>query len=115
MSNEKWFSSKLRFVVMVEPVGGDTLNDCVFLFRAENFDTAFHKALCIGEAAQKEYRNADGQRVLWKFMKVISLDIISEDLDGAEIYSEPIHLSEENKIPFEAEFSPNTSRPIQTI
>src|SRR5215813_2628463 len=76
MSSDTWYSAKLRFVVMVEPVGGDTLNDCIYLFRAVDFPAAFQRAVTIGESSQKEYRNADGQRVLWRFKEVISLDII---------------------------------------
>jgi hypothetical protein len=114
MSNKGWFSTKLRFVILVEPTGGDTLNDRVFLLRAADFDAAFDRATGIGRASQKEYRNAEGRRVQWKFIEVISLDVIqSEDLEGQEVYSEPIHLSE--MIPFGAEFSPQTSKPIQTI
>jgi hypothetical protein len=116
MSNDTWYSAKLRFVVMVEPVGGDTLNDCIYLFKAVDFPAAFERAVTIGESAQNEYRNADGQRVLWRFKEVISLDIIrTNDLDGAEIYSEPIHLKNEEIIPFETQFSPHNSNPIQTI
>jgi hypothetical protein len=114
MTKEKWFSTKLRFAVMVESVGGNTLNDCVFLLRASDFDTAFEKSIKIGEASQAQYQNANGQKVQWRFMEVISLDVIeSEDLDGCEVYSEPVHLSE--LIPFEVEFNPKASKPVQTL
>ncbi|MES5484932.1 DUF4288 domain-containing protein [Bradyrhizobium sp. INPA03-11B] len=116
MKNDQWFSTKLRFVVMVEPIGGDTLNDCVYLLRATDFDAAFDRALSIGQASQKEYLNAMGQRVQWRFVEVISLDVIrSDNLDGCEVYSEPVHLNNQEVLPFEAEFSPETSKPIQTI
>ena len=116
MSKIKWFSTKLRFAVMVEPTGGDVLNDRVIVLKAVGFKDAFNKALSIGRALQNEYLNAHGQRVQWKLVKVISLDIIqSEDLDGREVYSEPIHLNDENRIPFETKFDPESSEPIQTI
>jgi len=116
MSSETWYSAKLRFVVMVEPVGGNTLNDCIYLFKAVDFPAAFQRAIAIGESAQKEYRNEEGQCVLWRFKEVISLDIIrANNLDGAEIYSEPIHLKKEEIIPFETQFRPSTSKSLQTI
>lgn len=116
MSSDTWYTAKLRFVVMVEPVGGDTLNDCIYLFRAVDFGAAFQRAITIGESAQKQYHNVEGRRVLWRFKEVISLDIIrTNDLDGAEIYSEPIHLKKEEIIPFETQFYPSGSNPIQTI
>jgi Domain of unknown function (DUF4288) len=116
MNEKKWFSTKLRFAIMIESAGADTLNDCVFMLKAVDFDVAFDRAISIGYASEKEYRNSQGQLVQWKFKEIISLDIIqSEDLDGREVYSEPIHLANENMIPFETEFSPKTSKPLQTI
>lgn len=101
---------------MVAPAGASLLNDCVYLLRANNFGAAFNKALALGSAKQTEYRNADGNLVIWKFKEIISLDVIASDnLDGAEIYSEPIHLGAGEIIPFETEFDPRTSKPIQTI
>jgi len=115
MSKETWFSSKLRFVIMVAPVGGDILNDRVILFKAKDFDHAFQRALAIGEMSENEYLNDEANLVSWKFMEVISVDVIRSNLDGAEIYSEPIHLSEEKMIPYGTEFNPRASEPIQTI
>jgi hypothetical protein len=116
MGKGKWFSAKLRFVVMVEPEGGRTLNDCIFMLRAKDFSAAFLKAVEIGEAAQKEYRNTYDQRVLWRFKEVLTLDMIgSTKLDGTEVHSEPIHLDAAEIIPFGSEFNPHLSKPIQTI
>jgi len=101
---------------MVEPTGGQTLNECVFVLRASNFDSAFDRAISIGEASQKEYRNAYDERVFWRFMEVVSLDVIPfEDLDGREVYSELVHLGEEKLILFGTEFNPKSSKPVQTI
>src|SRR5262249_40074686 len=117
MSNERWFSAKLRFAIMVEPTGGDTLNDRLFLLRAAaDFKADCDRALNIGWSSEQEYRNVYGHRVQWRFMEIVSLDLMpSDDLNGCEVYSEPIHLSGENVIPFETQFSPETSKPIQTI
>jgi hypothetical protein len=95
MTNKKWFSTKLRFVIMVEPNGADTLNDRIFLLRAIDFEEAFQRAIAIGKLAESEYYNSESDRVIWHFMEVSSLDVISsEHLDGVEIYSEPIHLEQ---------------------
>ncbi len=116
MSKRTWFSAKLRFVIMIENLGGKTLNDCVFVFKSEDFETAFIKAISIGEHNEAQYKNMDGECVVWKFMEVISLDIIGREmLDGAEVYSEPIHLNEKDILPFDSVFNPKASRPIQTI
>jgi hypothetical protein len=116
MKNGRWFSTKLRFAIMVEPVGADTLNDCVFMLRAADFDEAFQRAVSVGHASEKKYRNLEGQLVQWVFSEIVSLDVIqSEDLDGKEVYSEPIHLSNERAIPFKTAFNPAASKPLQTI
>ena len=41
MSKARLFSTKIRFVIMVEPVGGDMLNDCIFLLKAADFKKCF--------------------------------------------------------------------------
>ncbi|MEA1675400.1 DUF4288 domain-containing protein [Nitrospirillum sp. BR 11163] len=116
MNKDRWFSVKLRFAIMVEPIGASTMNDCLFLLKANDFDSAFKKAIKIGVGAQKDYLNALGQKVQWKFSEIISLDVINSDnLDGAEIYSEPLHLEGQAIIPLDANFSPEASRPIQTL
>jgi hypothetical protein len=116
MNEQNWFSTKLRFAVMVEPDGASLLYDSVYLLRAGDFSAAFEKAVSIGETAQQEYLNGDGQRVQWRLMEVISLDIIdSDDFDGREVYSEPIRLDEIKMIPFGTKFSPRASKPTQTI
>jgi hypothetical protein len=116
MDKPEWYSAKLRFAVMVETKGADLLYDCVFLFRAADFDMAFERAIKIGETQETEYRNGDAKRVNWKFSEIISLDVIlAADLDGAEICADPVFLSKEETIPFETKFDPRLSKPTQTI
>lgn len=116
MSDLKWFSTRLRFAIMTESVGAGTLNDCLFMLKAKNFDAAFDGAVSIGYASEKEYRNSEGQLIQWRFKEIISLDVIqAKDLDGCEIYSEPVHLDDHDVIPFESKFNPRASKPFQTI
>ena len=116
MDASSWFSTKLRFAVMVEPEGARILNDCVFLLRASNFGAALERAIAIGEASQKKYRNNHGQHVHWKFAEVISLDMIrSETLDGCEVHSDVVPLKGEELLPFDAKLDPRASKPVQTI
>jgi hypothetical protein len=116
MNEQDWFSTKLRFAVMMEPDGASLLYDCVHLLRAGDFAAAFEKAVRIGEASQQEYLNWDGRRVQWRLMEVLSLDIIpSDDLDGRVVHAEPIQLDDNRMLPFGATFSPRASKPTQTI
>lgn len=116
MSKEEWFSAKLRFAIMIEPVGADTLNDCVVVFRATDFEPAFDKAISIGKAKEEKYKNAYGRIVAWKLVEIISLDILGPTIrDGQEVYSEPVHLRKKDVIPYGTKFRPRKSKTIQTV
>lgn len=115
MTNQ-WFSSKLRLVCLIEGKGATRYQDSVYLFRADEFEEAFQRALDLGRACEESYLNPDNKRVYWRLKEIISLDIITADqLDGAEVYSEPVPLEEGVEISFDASFSPEASRPTQTI
>lgn len=113
---EQWFSSRLRLVCVIEGSGATRYQDSVHLFRAGDFEEAFQRALDLGRACEESYLNPDKKRVRWRLKEIVSLDIITADqLDGAEVYSEPVPLEEGVEIPFDATFTPETSRPTQTI
>lgn len=59
----KWFSSKLRFAIMVESEGAKTLNDRIFVFKAKDFSSAFERAIEIGESGEEAYKNLFDQSV----------------------------------------------------
>lgn len=118
MNKVKWFSAKLRFAIMIEPKGADTLNDCVVVFKAMDFGPAFDKAVSIGKAKETKYKNTYGQNVAWKLVEVISLDILGPTIrDGLEVYSEPVHLKKKDVIPYGTKFRPrkSLSKTIQTV
>jgi hypothetical protein len=116
MNDEKWFSANLRFVVLVEPWGGDTAYDRLFMLKAKDFASAFDAAISIGRAEETEYRNSGAKRVIWRFMQLMSLDVISSStLDRAEVHSQSVALTSAGRISFDQQFSPELSRPIQTI
>jgi hypothetical protein len=116
MSELDWYSAQLRFVVMVESIGGDFFNDQVYLFKAKDFPDALERALSIGRAAEREYRNSNGELVCWRLMNVVSLDVLrTQELDGAEICANTIRLEPSERIPWGTTFTPEASKPIQTI
>jgi hypothetical protein len=68
-----WFSTKLRLIILVEPIGGDTYMDSIHLFFVKDelgwdggWATAFDRALELGLAHETEYLNEDKQRVRWR-------------------------------------------------
>jgi hypothetical protein len=116
MTIMSWFSSKIRLVCLIEPKGAVRYQDSVLIFTAKDFEDALRRAVTLGKSKEEEYRNIEGQRVVWQLKEVISLDKIpGESLDGAEVYSEPIDLASGEIIPFDTEFHPELSKPTQTI
>jgi hypothetical protein len=114
MSNLQWYSANLKFVVMVGPDGGDLISESVYLLKAEDFRDAFNRALMSGRKEECEYRNDQGQLVSWVLMEIIYLDIIqAPDLDGAEVSCELTR--QPHKIPVGTRFTPEDSKPSQTI
>ena len=115
MTNEVWFSCRLRFGIIIETQGLVRYSDSLYLFQSSDFEVAFGKALEIGHRNEQSYLNAEGQRVVWRLAKVISLDIIrAESLEAAEIYSEPVSGSDPT-LGIDYTFLPEQSSPNQTI
>ncbi len=114
--NLKWFSSKIRLVALVESLGSDLYIDSVFIFKADDFKDAFEKAIKLGKNQEEEYINANNKRVCWRLKEIISLDLIKqEELDGVEVYSEPIEIQTDKREPFDVVYHPEKSEPTQTI
>jgi hypothetical protein len=115
MSGGTWFSTRLRFAIIIETLGLVRYSDSVYLFSATDFDPAFQRALEIGRRNERQYVNADGQQVVWRFAEVLALDMIRTDsLDGAEVYSEPVPAIDRSWT-IEHVFYPESSRPTQTV
>ena len=118
-----WFSTKVRLAILVEQAPHDSqFTESVYVFRIEErddwaalWDQAFQRALALGKQQEQEYRNDAGQRVRWRLQEIVSLDVIrSDDLDGAEIYAEPVSMRPADMVPFDTEFWPERSQPPQT-
>jgi hypothetical protein len=116
MRKRGWYSAKLRFATMIAGKGHNHLTDSVYLFRATSFDTAFKRALAIGRKAETRYKNDFSETVARKLMAIVTLDVIqARDLDGAEISSDPIFLRGSQRLPAGTRFSPEKSKPTQSI
>lgn len=110
-----WFSTKVRLVCLIESQRADTYMDSVYVFRSQDWATAFQRAIELGKQQEKEYLNADNRQVRWRLKEIISLDwLFAQSLDGAEVYSESVAVGAGDSIPFDAAFEPEKSTPTQT-
>jgi hypothetical protein len=107
----KWFSSKVRLVVLLEKEGAWRYADSVLVFRAADFGEAFQRALALGRELEEEYLNGEGEKVRWRLKEIVSLDVLDDDLDGAEVYSEPVALEPGEGYTFDVRFEPEKSQP----
>ena len=111
-----WFSTKVRLVCLIEPIGAVRYMDSVYVFCSADFQTAFKRALELGKSQEKTYFNVDKQKVVWKLTEIVSLDMITaESLNGAEVYSEPVDLAPGEVFPMDATLYPEHSEPTQTL
>ena len=116
MSEESWFSAMVRFALIVDGQGAETYLRSLFVFRAPNWQEAKATAVQLGRQREDEYHNHDGDRVALRLVEIETLDMLSKDeLNGAEIYSEPIPAGDEGlRLTIESRFSPLDSNPAQT-
>lgn len=90
--------------------------DTIVTFRARGFEHAFVRALELGRREESDYRNTEGERVVWRLKDILSLDMIpDETLDGVEVHCEISEVPETDVVPFDSKFFPERSQPQQTI
>lgn len=109
-----WYSTKLRFFLLVEPVGFAMARNGVFLLRADSFEAARLKALELGAAQEELFLNADGANAKWCFESILTLDVLPDELENAEVCSEFCD-GLQTDIEWGHEFSPEDSEPSQSI
>lgn len=111
----RWFSSKLRFAVLQEGAGAPYFSDLIVLFRSADFDAGFQRALSLGRGREKEYVGGEGHRVRWRLKEVVSLDVLDDELDGAEVYAESVDARPADALQFDSTFTPEARIPPQTV
>ena len=111
-----WFSAKFRVAALVEAQGIVRFMDCVHVFRAQDWETAFERALSLGRTHESEFTNADGASAKWRLAQVVTLDLLEGDtLDGREVYSEFVSPDDDDTVGWDHEFHPESSTPTQSI
>ena len=63
---QSWFYAKVRLAVMVEGRGIRAWEEAGFLFRSEDFDSAFQRALAIGRVIRVAARKIRADHAGWR-------------------------------------------------
>ena len=107
-----WFQATVRWAVMVEGRGIRDWEEAVYLFRSDDFASAFQRALAIGEGGQSG--GEEGMRrprwVETRLAEVMTLDCLGTELDE-ELEVHWIRKPAKEKISFEHKFKPANKMP----
>jgi hypothetical protein len=113
-----YYSAKLLFIILVDDGNARRKNhygESILVFKARDFDHAFTRALELGRAQERTYKNVKGKDVRWALVEVIDLDCVGRRLDGVEVSSK-LHARISKKPIFHRHrFHPERSRPGQSI
>jgi hypothetical protein len=113
---QSWFYAKMRWAVMVEGRGIREWKEAGILFRSTDRESAFRRALEIGEGYQGGAEEGR-RRQRWvetRLAEVVTLDCLGEELkDETEVYW--AYLPARQKIPFEHIFRPAAREPFQML
>jgi ATP-dependent helicase YprA (DUF1998 family) len=114
----KFYSARLLFIILIDnkrPRRRNDYDETVVLFRANDFDHAFTRALELGRAAETHYLNQRGQAVRWALVKVVTLDCVGASVEGREVASNLHARTALKPVSFSTRFRPERSRPNQSI
>jgi hypothetical protein len=112
-----WYSACIRLVWIIESDGGVAYQDSVCLFLASDWDSAKDKALRKGRSLERTYENVDGKMVRFALVRLVTLDLIEQIVDGVEVYSQPVdlNLADARPMTFDQTFTPESFEPTQSI
>ncbi|PZR24592.1 MAG: DUF4288 domain-containing protein [Citrobacter freundii] len=83
-----WYLAKMVFrIVCGEGEHTAQFDEQLRLVSADSKEEAFNKAQLLGSAEQEAFYNKKEQLVRWQFINVSELYLLSDLIDGAELYS----------------------------
>lgn len=83
-----WYLAKMVFrIICGEGEHAAQFDEQLRLVAASDKESAFQKAIEMGGSEQESFTNDRDQLVQWKFINVSELYMLSDLIDGAELYS----------------------------
>jgi hypothetical protein len=84
----KWYLAKFVFrIVCGEGQHTPQFDEQLRLIAGSNKEEAFNKAQAMGKQEEETFYNRKEQLVQWQFVNISELYLLSELIDGAELYS----------------------------
>jgi hypothetical protein len=116
MKTKEWYQARIRWAEMVEGRGVRHWQEGVYLFRSEDFDSAFERAIAIGEGGQGGSEEGI-RRPRWvetRLAEVVTLDCLGSELDD-ELEVHWMRTRAKEKIAFEHRFEPAKKMPPPSL
>ena len=104
-----YYSARLLIIILVDdgkPKKTNHYDEPVFVFKAQDYEHAFARAIELGGEQETLYKNAAGQDVRWAFVKVAEITFLGKEIDGVEVSSTMSYITSKELIPFGHEFKP---------
>ena len=114
MKARQWYRARIRWAEMVEGHGLRHWEEGLYLFRSENRDDAFGRALEIGEGGQSGGEEETGRRKRWvetRLAEVVTLDCLGDELEEEPLEVHWIRLPATDRIAFDHKFEPAKKAP----
>ncbi len=108
-----WYSGTCKRLCLVEGTGAIVREESVYVFRADTDAEAKRRLLELAREAERDERNAAGQRVRWVVVSLDTLDELTDgDLSGTEVFSKWVDIDPPDlSVAFGTQFAPEKSEP----
>jgi hypothetical protein len=118
MKTRRWYRARIRWAEMVEGRGIRHWEEGLYLFRSQDREAAFRRALEIGEGGQSGGEEETRCRTRWvetRLAEVVALDCLGPELTEEEepLEVDWIRLPATEKIAFEHKFEPDKKAPTE--
>jgi hypothetical protein len=114
MKARQWYRARLRWAEMVEGRGLRYWEEGLYLFRSQDREAAFRRALEIGEGGQSGGEEETGRRTRWvetRLAEVLNLDCLGDELEEEPLEVHWIRLPATERIAFDHKFEPASKAP----
>ena len=116
MKTRQWHQARIRWAQMVKGRGIRNWEEGLYLYRSEDREAAFQRALEIGEGGQSAEEEQTGRHTRWVETRLVEVEVVTLDCLGDELEEEPLEvhwmrLPATEKIGFDHKFEPAKTAP----
>ena len=114
MTTRQWYRVRIRWAQMVQGRGIRNWEEGLYLFRSEDRESAFRRALEIGEGGQSGGEEETGRRTRWvetRLAEVVTLDCLGHELEDDPLEVHWMRLPATETIAFDHKFQPAKKAP----